>query len=367
MKVCMYTFMEEKCGVAEYSRSLAESLSRKITVETEPIRRGTIDAARRHLNSCDLAHIQHNYEFWGGDFISSSVAFLGFLRQLNVPVVCTLHSVWPPLKPSGLKMKIARSLGIYNYYNHRVFDRACGLIIHTDAQKDTLIQRGFSPENVFVIPAGVPEPLQSDPKRARENRAKWGIEGKTSIGLFGFISRYKSYELAVDALSALPGDYVLVFAGEARSRDDKEYYPHLIKYVENRGLSGRVRVTGFVSDEEQPNMFSAIDLFVVPYSENASISYALNLCLAYSRPTIAADVAMSKRINEKYGCLKLFKAGDVDDLRAKILSLSRDEARRKELSAGCERFRKERNWDTAAAETLNAYEHCLRKWKKKNV
>ncbi|MEW6042237.1 MAG: hypothetical protein AB1633_12030, partial [Elusimicrobiota bacterium] len=147
MKVAMYTFTEEKCGVAEYSRSLIDSLSKSVEVKALPINRATVNEAIDIINTYEIAHIQHNYEFWGRDFIQSSVAFEHFLERLKVPVVCTLHSVWPPVEVNSLKMKIAAALGIYNFYNHLVFNKAQALIIHTDIQKEILVKRKFKAQD----------------------------------------------------------------------------------------------------------------------------------------------------------------------------------------------------------------------------
>src|SRR5438874_2552738 len=71
MRVGMYTSVEERCGIATYSRGLigaleGEAAVRVVAASFEPPGVGALGAAAGALNEMDVAHVQHSYAFFGG-------------------------------------------------------------------------------------------------------------------------------------------------------------------------------------------------------------------------------------------------------------------------------------------------------------
>src|SRR5207237_1099688 len=60
--------------------------------------------------------------------------------------------------------------------------------------------------------------------------------------------------------------------------------------AERAGLARRVVITGYLDPAEVPVALEAMDVVVVPYATDESVSYSLHVVLAQRRPIVATDV-----------------------------------------------------------------------------
>ena len=84
------------------------------------------------------------------------------------------------------------------------------------------------------------------------------------VGRLAAVERYKGHDLLIDIwadVCARAPDAVLVVVGDG---DDR---PRLERLTAERGLTGRVRFTGRVSDEELAGLYQAAAVFVMPSTE----------------------------------------------------------------------------------------------------
>ena len=114
--------------------------------------------------------------------------------------------------------------------------------------RQNLIDNGFAPENVTVIPPPIEVPEQLPA----------GKESSPPVLLFtGQLIRGKGVDQLLRALPLLRSDYRLVIAGEGNQR------PELERLAASLKVADKVTFAGWVSDPER--LYAASDIAVLPF------------------------------------------------------------------------------------------------------
>lgn len=356
MKVTFATPWHGECGIAHYSQRLVAALREHLEVTVVPLEppsdrpeNGIRSAAYyrergRELNAGEVAHVQFQYFFFGGVSPLKN-QFRAFLREVQVPVVLTVHE---------LEWGMGWQRPVLAWLNRRLLRRPAirGYIVHTPAYQDPLERLGVPRERVYVLSLPWPEPLPLP--EAAEAKERFGLHGRRVVTIFGFIARRKGYELALEALRRLPSDVALLIAGGRNVYDRTDYVEQLRERVAALGLRERVVITGYLSEEGVAAAMAASDLVVAPFTA-MSASASLATCLAYGRAVLASDLPPNRALAEEERCLALFRSGDVDDLVAQTEALLADEAARRRLMARAEAGRAAHTFARLAEETRAVY------------
>ena len=375
MKIAMLTSVAEKCGIASYTRALVEGLCTlpDIEVMVVPIFAGR--QPREHyiaqaevLNSSDVdcVHIQHEYSFWGSP-LPRRWAYWDIRYRIQKPVVLTAHTTTPLADLLHVKTerrlhrRLMKRLLLTNAAFRDSIEAApfvtAMTIVHTAAARNELIRRGAQPEYVAIVPSGVPVPLEA-PAGGREFRERHGLQERRLVTLFGFVTPNKGYEVALDVLASLPPDVTLVMAGGERTPEALPYLDSLKARIARSGLSRRVVITGFLSDAEVAEAMAAADVVVVPHTE-ATNSYSVAAGLSYGKPIVASDLDTFREIRARADCIVLFRNGDADDFRTRILDLLDDPARREVLAANALAYAGRFSWPRVAGLTQKVYRDAI--------
>lgn len=362
MRVTMHTTTSERCGIADYTRDLLAALRPAVEVGVVPIDPPELNPLRmlavaRRLNAGTIAHVQHNYGFWGRGSLSYRVVFDTLQRAVRVPTVLTAHSV-QPVHAGGrngtVRSAVARGLGLHRYLDRGTFARARRIIVHSRRHVELLVERGIPAHRIVRIPPGVPGVVLPAPAEVERMRRAWGLHGKRILGLFGFIQPNKRYELVVRALAELDPDVALVMVGGIRTAEEQWYDAEVRALARSLGVEDRVHVTGFLPREQLGPALAAVDLFVLPYTTDNSVSYSARLCLAYEKPVLASAIDAFCELKDEYGCVELF-GSNLSEMTTQIGRLLDDEDRRAALGEGARAFRRHWSWERVAAETLGVY------------
>jgi glycosyltransferase involved in cell wall biosynthesis len=370
----MLTPWRVRCGISDYSRHLVGGLRalpeiadvRIVEPPPEAAHTGTGAALRRYfadenrfralgtqMNAGDLAHIQHQYFFFGGVAPHKNHA-RSLLNSIHIPLVMTVHEIaQAPERASPLLRAALRHTNSANFLNPRISK----FIVHTGADRAALHELGVEVSRVHVVTHGIPAvaPL---PDRA-EVRHALGLEGRRVLTLFGFLSVKKGHDVALAALRHLPDDVLLLLAGDRHPDDRTEYVPALRAKIAAMGLSSRVRITGYLPEGEIPALMAATDLALAPYLQSSGSGSLANL-LAYGRAVVASDIPPHREIaREKPACLALFSSGDPEALAALALDLLADDARRIDLQAAALTYAARHSYAVMAQETVAIYRLAL--------
>lgn len=209
-----------------------------------------------------------------------------------VPVVVTIHDVIPLVLGD---YRASRAMKVYLAMMARTARNARAIITPSEAAAAD-IQRvvGVARERITVIPEAAAPDLVPDATgtAAGAVRQRFGLDGPYLFNIGG-LDRRKNVPLLIDAfadaLPALPPDVSLAIAGAAHSRNTR-MFPPVEGLVASRGLEGRVRLLGRVSDEERRWLYQAAMACVTPSSYEGFGLTPLE-AMACGVPVIASNAA----------------------------------------------------------------------------
>ena len=373
MKIGMLTSTEERCGIAVYSRDLADGLRTMVDLNIVPVWDRTsswenyLAESSKQLNECDIVHIQHEYSFWGS-VLPGQNKFFDQASSIRKPIILTAHTLDPAAQVLGLSLpgsplrKLAKRIlaGIPSYrqiIECKTFTVGDRIIIHDSHAASRLESRGIPKSRIRIIPMGVPSP-NSDTAQGSEFRSKYGLEGRTLITVFGFVRPGRGYEAILDVLPILGRDVVLVIAGGPQTAQHETYLDGLSADIETRGLKDQVLVTGYLPDESVPGAMQSTDVVLCP-QEAGTGSYSVQVSFGYGCPIVASDLLCFKYLEETAGCLLTYSRDNTGDLASKLLLVLTDESVRKRLSAASLCYAAEHSWEKIAEKTVEVYKELI--------
>lgn len=232
-----------------------------------------IRGAMTFIGVHDLTYQFINSHYWdaglAGDYLATA---------LEIPHLHTPHSLgWWKLRQ--MEQDYPESRGTfeqqYNFSERiesetRILGRATQVIATTPMQIDLLTgEYGVAPDSVRMIPPGYDDsrffPVGEPSRMAIRERL--GFQGRIILAL-GRLARNKGYDLLIRAFavvaSRLPdATLYLAVGGASLSQDEVAKLVELQELIESLGLVDRVRVAGFIDDDELADYYRAADLFVL--------------------------------------------------------------------------------------------------------
>jgi len=365
MKVALITSWNHACGVADYSRGLAEALQGRVQVNifplpVEPDPASLRDLARRVSRDNDLAHIQHEYIFFGGRD-PWNYHYRALAGNLRIPHVVTLHT-WlrpfhgGPLWKRGMKAVrdgCYRLSGWSHYLQAGQFRAARRVMVMSRAFAKALVAAGVPGERIRTLFQGVPRlETAGNPEIGRR---RWQIQGPMVV-VFGFLNPAKGHLLAIEAWRRMRNPPLLVIAGGAYS-DRESAFAEQVRLAAER-FPGRIVLTGFLPNQELADLLAAADLVLLPYLSSTS-SYSLSVAFSHGRPVLASNLECFREIAAQRPCLALFPAGDPEGLAQGVASLLADPAWIEQLQAEARLWASEHSWERVGEETVRIYEEAL--------
>ena len=375
LRVVMFTPWQFRCGISDYSQLLVDALRALpkiadlwvVPTQDLAVKGGLLSALahypsaereyaqlgeRLNQQAADVAHIQHQYFFFGGVAPHKNHA-KAFLDALRVPVVMTVHEIAHAGAKANFLLRTGITLSNRRNFKHRAI-RA--LIVHTPADRESLLALGIALEKIHVLihptPPAAPMPHEEDAKIALD------LSGKRVVMLFGFLAAKKGHIQALEALPLLPPDVVLVFAGGQHPQDHTDYVPMLRRHITAHNLETRVRITGYMDEAQIPVVMAAADVAVAPFTQTSGSGSLANL-FAYGRAIVASDIEPHQVIaREQPGVLELFRAGDAADLAAHIRNILDNSFQHSRLQHAALAYAQQHSYLEMARQTAQIYEHC---------
>lgn len=231
------------------------------------------EKALRYIKREGLTYLFINSHYW-----DAGVAGQRLSEALGVPHIHTPHSLglWKKRQMEtdyperadkfeqefNFKERIQHELIVY---------RSCQLVIATTPiQLDMLTADYGLPQNrVHMIPPGYDDnrfyPVSESSRQMV--RQRFGFEGRTVLAL-GRLATNKGYDLLIDAFSVLAqrvpdARLRLALGGESLDAQEEAILAQLKQQVADLGIVDKVEFTGFIPDEDLPDMYRAADLFVL--------------------------------------------------------------------------------------------------------
>lgn len=199
--------------------------------------------------------------------------------------------------------------------------------------------------DTVYIPNGVNRPALRDAEIIKE---KWGLEKDGYILYLGRIVPEKGIHYLIKAFKGIKTDKRLVIAGG--SSDTNGYMDELKALAKG---DDRVIFTGFVQGRMKHELYSNAYVYCLP-SDLEGMPLSLLEAMSYGNCCLTSDIdECTEVVGDK---AVVFKKGNVDDLREKLISLIDDsDMVEKYKSAAREYILRKFDWDSVVERTLEVY------------
>ena len=178
-------------------------------------------------------------------------------------------ATWPVVKFFGLKLFVHvygddvvgwKTSSWGRHWMRRVLDEADVVFAISNFIADETRTEMRRPENVKVVPVGIPAVVPAGPERVRELVAEHGLEGKKVILTLARLTDRKGQDTVIKAmpkiLKRVPNAVYLV-AGKGHRM------PALKRLAERLGIGEVVKFLGFVPHADKDAYFAASDVYVM--------------------------------------------------------------------------------------------------------
>lgn len=353
MKICLVTtFPPSQGGLSEYGLHIAQELSRNpflsLTVLADQVSPSQPELEGFSVLRC-----------WSFDDPASTVRILRALQKVKPDVVWfnLLFSTFgrnPLIAFSGLLTPLlARLSGRYTHVTlHHLMDtvdlkdagvrhprtyRFAGaiatrmLLLSNSASVlmpgyRKILHDKYGSDNVHLRSHGIlarkPEYPDFSRRGAPEHR----------ILAFGKWGTYKKLELMIEAFATvadcMPNARLIIAGG------DHPQAPGYVKglqekYAENQ----RIEFTGYVHEEDLPDLFQRSSVAVMPYSSSTGCSGVAHLACAYGVPIVCADLPDFRQMSDgEEIAIDFYQAGDAEDLAGCLVRLLKDPERQQGMA-----------------------------------
>jgi glycosyltransferase involved in cell wall biosynthesis len=380
MRILYLATHNVKCGIATYTEQLRNQLGCEHALTELPVGPhsrlldSSISQFVRKARRYDVVHIQHEHGLFVGDGDESDAIerFGNLLSQLSIidiPVYVTFHS--DPVfytDTGGFSVMTIMKKCLSRMWRKKVakwFQPKYNItaIVHTDRTRKEFIQSTFHEGSVVVVPHGVIDrDIEFRPVNPRT---------KVQLSIFGFISSYKGYHVALKALQLLPENYKLICMGGRHPNSTGDEYTQILggaKALDHgtvehglgriyRLVSDRVEITGFLEEEQADVIHKKTDICLAPYTDKTlSGSGALTWSITSGRATIASNIPSFQAINDEYQCMHLFKTDAHHELAWSIKRVAENVKYQCALVSGANKYSQELSWSNVAKTHMNLYE-----------
>ncbi|MDZ8053667.1 MAG: glycosyltransferase [Aulosira sp. ZfuVER01] len=386
MKIVQFSTWNVPCGIAGYTKGLVQGmLDNGITCEVIPLEEKktkymTREEIKNYFQYCsqqlikyDVIHIQHEFSFFAGSYgyNESIINFNFFLQELlksNKRVFVTFHT-----EPSFLHDPFPGIMGMlkkgvknfkWKYYITPLFNskNALNAVVHTKKTRRIFIDSGFKDKSINLIKQGVTlsDNQNIDFQDRNALKEKLGFpENAVVLLMFGFISAYKGYNTALNALKSLPENYYLLIIGEPHPNSKDTALDKIVGFInKHKSLKERVRLTGYLELDQLRKYQYVTDFCLVPYAPDTILSSSASITWALSsgKPVIASKIASFEELNEDNDCLHLFTPGCAEELAYKIQKLYENQELIQQLITNGLTYCQNNQWSKIAKSHIELYE-----------
>jgi glycosyltransferase involved in cell wall biosynthesis len=242
-----------------------------------------------------------------------------------------------------------------------VLRNADHVFVQSEAMRDWLARKGFDPARMTAVPMGVDiTEFQRDQIEPSDDAR---LDGKQAIIYIGSLGKARNSAFLLDLLIALrvqQPDLILILAGDAVSRDERQW---IRDEIAKRDLQEHVLLTGWLEQKQALRyaVRARVGLSPIPRGELFDVSSPTKLVeyLALGLPSVANDIPDQKLVIEQSGagfCVPMA----IDAFRDAVLRLLMDDKLHAHCAqAGPPYVQAERTYDVLAQRVADAYRNIV--------
>lgn len=239
----------------------------------------------------------------------------------------------------------------------RVFRDADGLVFVSSLFRDRAREAHPDMAPAIVTPNAADIAKFSFSREQRDAaRARLGLEGHVVCGYLGAFVPWHAIDAFVHRIADRLADapwLKLLLVGDGAT------FPALRAFVEARGLSGQVVLTGRVAHDEVPGLLAAMDMAILPNAGDYTSPVKLFEFMACAVPPVAPGFAPIREVLDEGETGWMFPAGDLDAAVETVLARSRDAGGLARVGANARRRVAERHqWRNNALQLVD-FHHRL--------
>lgn len=237
----------------------------------------------------------------------------------------TLHHLIDNIDLTDAGVRFPRLYRGAGYVATRMLLMANSISVLLPAYRRTLIER-YRGDNVHFRAHGILSGRPEEPDLNRRSNPEFRILA------FGKWGTYKRLELLIEAFGivakSLP-DVRLVIAGS-----NHPMTPGYVESVAERQKDNpQIEFTGYVAEEQIPELFRSASVVVMPYSSATGTSGVAHLACEYGVPIVSADISDFREMAEDEALAILFyQTGDPRSLASRLIDLLNDPELQREMS-----------------------------------
>ena len=223
------------------------------------------------FNGFDAICLQHEFGIYGG---RSGSHILAILREVDLPVVTTLHTILEEPAPDQRRVM------------DEIVRQSERLVVMTERGRRILREIHAAPAaKIDLIAHGIPDMPFVDPNSLKD---QFGVEGKEVLLTFGLLSPGKGIEYVIRALPEITRQYpdlIYIVLGATHPHlvraEGESYRLSLERLAEKLGMRQHVGFYNrFVELEELEQFIGAADIYITPYLTQAQATSG-TLCYAF--------------------------------------------------------------------------------------
>ena len=302
-----------------------------------------------NITDVDVVCVEHEFGIFGGPAGSHVLALL---RELQMPIVTTLHTVLR--EPNTEQRRVMREL-------IRLSTR---LVVMSERGREFLRDVYQAPAaKIDLIPHGIPDMPFADPNYFKD---EFGVAGKQVLLTFGLLSPNKGIEYALRALPDIIREFpnvVYIVLGQTHPnllRDEGEAYRlSLERLAKDLGVQKHVVFFNrFVELEELMRFIGAADIYLTPYLTESQITSGT---LAYAFGAGNAVVSTpywhaAELLTAERGKLVPFR--DAKAIAVAVVELLRDEPLRHSMRKNAYKLGRDMVWSRVAQLYAKSFEQA---------
>ncbi|MDZ7263410.1 MAG: glycosyltransferase family 4 protein [candidate division KSB1 bacterium] len=247
--------------------------------------------------------------------------------KANVPYLTEIHA---PLDSKKFYQRIN-----FRRYNRRVLmkvaNQARSVIVVSQAMKRFLLERGVPGDKIFVLHNAVDPALFRQQGLAATVKQRLGIDNRRIVGFVGTMKPYHGLDLLPDVCNHLRSqfpDICFLMVGRFKTKEQQTDY---IQKLNQRGLAQYFVFTGGVPVEQVPPYIEAMDICLMPDSNDYGSPIKLFEYGALAKPVVMPDYAPIAEIVHDGQNGLLFAPRSASTMAAKIALLLNDSALRQRI------------------------------------
>lgn len=351
------TTQEKIDGITYYRTPVKNSFIRKLPLVAE------LDEVK-----CLQLRIAEVVEEEGVDIIHAhSPSLLGaasipVCKKNGIPLVYEIRAFWEDaavdrgaFKEGGFKYLLRR------FHETQVTKKSSAVIAICEGIRNDFVVRGIADDKIYIVRNGVDCNIFKPVIPDVDLKNKLNLQDKIILGFIGSFFNFEGLQdliIAMEKIVAKNNKIVLLLVGKGQM--DACLRDLTVKL----GLEQNIFFAGQVSHDHVNNYYSIIDILVYPRIKKRITELVTPLkpleAMAMEKPVLMSDVGGLKELADVDGVATFYKAGDIDDLVDKCLSLCDDEPLRLKMAKkSCKNVKQNWGWDRRAETDILIYQQLF--------